>query len=277
MPADRSDFLLKSEASEADALIVDLEDGVAALAKESARRNLADWLTRRAPSSKPVVVRITADSPAEDLLSLSRSIDAVMVPKAEPSAIDEVSALLTERELALGVAHGSIRIIALVETAKGVVLAHETASRSRVVRFAVGRADLTADLRLSIDPDGPEFRYLVLPLVVAGAAAGLDAPIAPTSTRISELEQLRQSTQDFGRWGFRARTAVHPTQLSVINDVFTPTREESDEAEELVRAYEQATSTGSGVFIDSRGRMIDAAVVRSAYETLSRVGKNTAE
>lgn len=273
VPGDQAERLEKALERGADALILDLEDAVAPQSKDGARELVGAWIRRNEASGSAVWLRITADEPAADIAAMGAPIAGVMVPRAEGALLDEVGRLLTAREKELGIPDGSLAIIPLIETARGLLGAVELAEAPRTVRLAIGRADLAGELGLSIDPEGPEFRSILLQLVIASSAAGIAPPVAPTSTDFRDLEALRGSTEHLLRLGYRGRTAVHPAQLPVINDVFTPSADEVQRAERLVVAFEEAERSGSGVITGDDGRMVDAAVVRTAREVLQRAGQ----
>lgn len=238
--------------------------------KAVARDLVAVWLATNAGTTDQVWVRIASHSPAEDIAILTGRVSGIMVPKAEPELLREVDGLLTGLERRVKLAQGSIAVIALIETARGLLSAAELASLPRVARLAIGRADLAADLGLLLEPEDAGFDPLLLQLVVASAAAGIASPMAPTSTDFRDLDALRKSTERFLRLGFRGRSAIHPAQLAVINEVFTPSDAEVQRAARLVAAFEESERGGSGVTLDDDGRMVDVAVVRSAREVLSR-------
>jgi citrate lyase subunit beta/citryl-CoA lyase len=273
VPGDQGDRLEKALTRDADALILDLEDAVAPQSKTAARELVADWMRRNAASGEAVWLRITAEDPAADIAAIGAPIAGVMVPRAESPLLREVDGLLSAREKDLGIPEGALAVIPLIETARGLLDAVALASADRTARLAIGRADLAGELGLGVDPEGPEFRSILLQLVIASSAAGVAPPVAPTSTDIRDLEALRTSTEQLLRLGFRGRTAVHPAQLSVINEVFTPSEDEVERAERLVAAFEEAERGGSGVITDDNGRMVDVAVVRSAREVLQRAGQ----
>lgn len=267
VPGDRADRLAKAWGRGADALIVDLEDAVAPDRKPLARRVVRDWLGAQPPElAARVLVRVTADEPADDLAAIPVPVGAVMVAKAEIPLVARVAELLGAQESSLGWAPGTTAIVPLIETARGLLQAVDLATAPRVRTLAIGRADLAGELGLRVDPDGPEFRSLMLGLVVACAASGIAPPIAPTATDFRRLDALRESTSRLLELGFRGRTAVHPDQLAVINEVFTPTAQELAEARAAVEGFQRA---GGGAHAEG-GRMIDAAVVRSMREVLSR-------
>jgi citrate lyase subunit beta/citryl-CoA lyase len=112
--------------------------------------------------------------------------------------------------------------------------------------------------------------------VLASAAAGLVPPIAPLSTDFRDLDALRYSTAALRRVGFGSRWAIHPAQVPVINETFTPTPEQLEAARRLVERYDGALDQGVGVGVDEDGKMLDEAVVRAARRILVRA-RRTAE
>jgi citrate lyase subunit beta / citryl-CoA lyase len=269
VPADQRDRLATAAGRGADALIVDLEDGVAVAAKAVARENAAAWLSDRR-DEPPAWVRVNVDSLEEDLSALvGTGMAGVVLPKAEPATVTRLDRLLTQLERRRSVPE-PLAVIGLIETARGLMSAAEVASSPRVCHLGIGEADLMAELRMRPGPGREEMTGLRLAIVVASAAAGIGAPIAPTSTDFRDLDGLADSTRMLLRLGFRARTAIHPAQLAVINAVFTPSPEEVEQARRIVDGYEAAAGRGGGVLTDDAGRMVDIAVVRSALEVLDR-------
>ena len=260
VPGHQPDKLAKAGDRGADALIVDLEDAVPAAEKAAARAATADYLIEGA-----AWVRVNADSLAEDIAAVAGTpgLAGLVIPKADPDLLAEADRLLGERPTPL---------IALLETARGIRLLDAVATASRVVRLGIGEADLAGELGIHPDPDRTELWPIRSQVVVASAAWGLHAPIGPVDTSVRDGSTLEPSTALLLRQGFRARTAITPRQLRVINAVFTPTPEEIAAAREVVTLL---SSAGTGVAVDARGRFIDAAVVRSAQEVLDRAGTRT--
>jgi citrate lyase subunit beta/citryl-CoA lyase len=290
VPGDQPDRLAKAPARGADALIADLEDAVAPARKAIARATVRRWLaTVPAGTRGEVWLRINAGHPALDIAEVlsgaltgeARSdaltgavVPGVMVPKAEPGLLAEVNDLLTARERALGLPSGTIGVLPLIETATGLLAAATIAAAPRVVRLGIGEADLAAELGLAPDPDGAELTSLRLQVVVASAAARIAGPVAPISADFRDLAALRTSTVALLRLGFRARTAIHPAQVAVINDVFTPSAEEVARARGLIASFEKSEQAGAGVITDDTGRMVDVAVVRSARDIVARAERD---
>lgn len=269
VPGDQRDLLDRVGTRGADAVIVDLEDAVAVSAKTTARSTVADWLSTRRISSD-VWVRVNAESVEEDLDAVVGSaVHGVVVPKAEPDLLQEVDSCLSRLEASRQVER-PLALIGLVETACGLLTAREVAASPRVHRLGIGEADLLAELRVLPSAMREELTSLRLQVVVASAAAGIGAPIAPTSTDFRDLDALRRSTETLLGLGFRARTAIHPAQLATINQVFTPSAEQTERAQRVVEAYEAALRQGTGVVTDEHGHMVDVAVVRSSREVLER-------
>lgn len=273
VPADREDRLARAADRGADALILDLEDSVPAAGKDQARRLLAGWLAGQRDTDCELWVRINPPTAAEDITAtVGPLVTGVVVPKAEPALLAEISGLLADAESARGVAPGRFGVLPIMETARGLQSVADVAASPRVVRLGLGEADLAADLGVQLSPDRAELLPVRLQVVVAAAAAGIGAPVGPTSTDFRDVDGLRDSTRALLALGFRARTAIHPAQLQVINAVFTPSETEIARAGRLVAAFEAAQRAGAGVFTDENGMMVDVAVVRSAREILARAG-----
>jgi citrate lyase subunit beta / citryl-CoA lyase len=274
VPADRRDRLDGALNRGADALIVDLEDAVPLGGKDQARANLVDWLRgQRAPGCQ-LWVRVNSTCLELDVATaVTSEIAGIVVPKADTATLARVGELLGEREHELAIARGSVLVMALIETAAGLVSVHDIARSPRVRQLGLGEADLTAELRLQPSAERAELASLRLQLVVASAAANIGPPVGPASTDFRDLDRLRRSTLALRRLGFRARTAIHPAQVTIINEVFTATDAEVAAAHQQLAAFEAAERRGSGVLTDDAGMMIDAAVVRSAREVIERAGQ----
>ncbi len=266
VPGDQAGLLAKAPTRGADALIVDLEDAVPMAAKEQARSTAVAWLTglegvERGPE---VWVRIN-NLPvllAADLEAVGAypALAGVVIPKVDsPEVVEEAAGMLPER----------VAIQVMVETARGVLALPRLATAPRVSRLQLGEVDLAADLGMNLSAGGTELTPIRLAVVVASAAAGLERPIAPVSTDYRDLEGLAASTAALRNLGFGARAAIHPAQVEVINRAFTPSAAEVERARDLLARAQDAATAGKGVFVDSSGRMVDEAVLRSARQTLA--------
>jgi len=262
VPGSRPDRFDKAAAGGADAIILDLEDAVAPTDKVAARAAVVAWLHDRT-GGVPAVVRVNSgELLSEDVRAVAAARPfAISVPKVSSAAdIEGVAGLLAGNEIPL---------IALIETAAGVLDARAIAEHPLVARLAIGEADLGAELGIEPSEDGREFWPMRGLVILASAAAGIDPPVGPVFTDIGDLGGLRASTDDLRRRGFGARAAIHPAQVAVINETFTPTAEVVAAARALLDRFE---ASGGGVFADDDGRMVDEAVVRAARRTLEHAG-----
>ena len=273
VPGDAADKLAKALTKGADELIVDLEDAVPQSGKEAARATVASWLGGLAPeTARPRLwLRINPGAQGhEDLRAVAApGLTGVCVAKAEdPADLAELDALLTSLEKERSIAE-PLQLIPLLESGEALFRARELARSARVTRLQLGEADLAADLGVLPSPDGRELLWARSQVVAASAAARINPPIAPVSTDFRDLDALRESTESLRRLGFWGRACIHPAQIPVVHEVFTPSEEELARARDIVARYDEALSTGSGVCLDASGRLIDEAVVRSARRLLS--------
>ncbi|NVI92764.1 CoA ester lyase [Actinomadura sp. BRA 177] len=269
VPGNAPDKLAKAPARGADALIVDLEDAVPQAAKEAARADVADWLAGMGASGAgpDIWVRV---NPGEAGLIDARvvtgpAVTGLCLAKAESAAgLAALDRVVTEAETAAGLAPRTLRVMPLLESAAALLAAPEIARAPRVARLQLGEADLAADLGVVPGPDGRELLWARSTVVAASAAARISPPIAPVSVDVRDLDLLRETTRALSRMGFLGRACVHPAQIPVINEVFTPTPETVAEARGVLERYDRSLAEGSAVCLDDQGRLVDEAVVRSA-------------
>jgi citrate lyase subunit beta/citryl-CoA lyase len=264
-PGNRPELFDKALRSSADGVILDLEDSVPAVEKAVALGHVIDFLSEQNTgiAAAEIWVRVN-NQPGlleEELTALAGSdrLAGVTLPKVEdPAVFDRHDQLLAEYA----------GIVALIESAAGLMAKREIASHPRVHRLGLGEMDLIADLRMDPSPGRHELTPVRVDVVVASAAARIEQPIGPALVDINDEEGLIGSTEELRRLGFGGRSAIHPAQVEIINRVFTPTQPEIEQAQDLVRSLAEATEQGKGVFVDAQGRMIDEAVVRGARQKL---------
>jgi citrate lyase beta subunit len=255
-PGDDERKIEKALAGEADAVVADLEDAVAPERKVLAREVVGRASQR---SRRPaLLVRINApDTPfaGDDLAALvEMAIDGVVVPKATRERIE-----------ALGDEGPSL--LALIETAEGVRGAYETASAARVVRLALGAADLGIDLGLVPTTGGEELLFTRSKLVVDSAAAKVAPPVDGVHLELRDPAGLERDAQLVRSLGFRGKLCIHPAQVGVVNDAFSPSRTEVAAAKRVIEAFDEAVRLGLGV-VQVDGAMVDAPVVERARAVL---------
>jgi citrate lyase subunit beta/citryl-CoA lyase len=181
--------------------------------------------------------------------------DAIVLPKATVDAVD-----------ALGTAGPPV--VAIVETARGVRLAYEIASRPRVAALQIGAVDLGAEVGLEPRPDGLEILYVRSKVVLESAAAGLRPPFDVVHLDIEAGAALEEECRLARSLGFRGKACIHPSQVSVVNLAFTPSESELAWASKVLDAYEAGRAEGRGaVALD--GAMIDLPVVERARRLLA--------
>lgn len=272
VPGDSPRLLDGAAGRGADALVLDLEDAVAAGRKQATRRLVADHLAGVEPGAGPQRwVRVNAETLEADAAAVvGPTLTGVFLPKADLALVRHTDDVLATLEQACGLDQGGVRVIALVESAAGLRDAVALAAHPRVARLGLGEADLAADLGVVPGPEREEMWPYRAQVVLAGVLGGCDHPVGPVETAVHDLDLLQRGTHRLLRQGFRARTCLAPAQLDVVHRVFTPSEPEVAHARAVVEALAAASSTGSAVALDPEGRLVDEAVARSAREVLRR-------
>jgi len=201
----------------------------------------------------------------------------VMLPKCESRGdVLALEGLLSEAEERRGIPKGSLGIIPMVESAKGVESLEEIASASkRIVAIAFGAGDFLRSLGLSyfeLSSDELELLYARSKIVIAARSRGLTPIDTPFFGPIIDKEGLLRECSLAKRLGFSAKLAVHPSHIPIINKVFTPSEREVEEALDIVKAYEEAVARGRGAAV-YKGRMIDYLTYRHAKYVIDLVSK----
>ncbi|MFJ4998781.1 HpcH/HpaI aldolase/citrate lyase family protein [Microbacterium sp. NPDC088619] len=269
-PADRPERFEKALRAGADAVVVDLEDAVAASRKSVARAALLEFARAWVAFGEgaPVVqVRVNAlGSPFHDadlaaIAALPVSF-GVRLPKT--GSADDVAAI--RRALPARDIH------ALLESALSIERAFEIAS-SGVRSIATGEADLRAELGVPAGPAGEAgLAWSRSRVVNAAAAAGLPAPMMAVYADVADLDGLEASCRAGRALGFGGRTAVHPRQVPVIRRAFTPDAGEIAAARDVIERVRSAAADGTGAFALEDGTFVDAAMVHAARRVLERGG-----
>jgi citrate lyase subunit beta/citryl-CoA lyase len=270
VPGDAPDRFDKAVACGAGAVILDLEDAVAAAAKDDARAAVAAWVRRPHGPWPEVWVRINSGGRGDDDVRAvgAAGLTGICVPKVAGRAdLEPLDAVLAEVEARDGVPQGSVAVCPLVESAAGLLDAAAVARGPRVRHLQLGEADLVADLGVDLEPDGTQLLFARSLVVAASAAAGITPPLAPVSTDFRDLAALERSTEQLRRLGFVGRACIHPRQVPVVTAVFIPDPAAVEAAGDVLERLEAG---GSGIAVDRHGRMIDEAVARQARRVLAR-------
>lgn len=265
VPGHRAERVEKALVAGADAVVIDLEDAVPADRKDAARDLTVALLDDRADDGgRQVWVRINppgTDAGRADVAALAgRRLDGLRVPRADdPDEVREVA----ERTGA--------RLQLLLESARGLVRARELAEAHELVAgIGLGEADLAADLLVDRDEGLTWARGAV---VVAARAAGLPSPVQSVWTDVGDTDGLRASSERGRATGFFGRSVVHPRQIDVVHDVYTPSEDEIATAEGVVATAGEAAARGEVAALDAQGRFVDPAVVARARIVLDRAGR----
>jgi citrate lyase subunit beta/citryl-CoA lyase len=280
VPADSEKKLAKGFDTGADALIIDLEDSVAAERKAGARDTALAYLKDNAGrAGRPqLVVRVNALDTGLTDADLDAVVagrpDAILLPKAEggPSVV-HLDAKLSAREALYGLPDGAIAILALTtETASALFLHGSYAGSSRrLTGLTWGAEDLSADIGAETNRDAAG-RFtspymLARSLCLAAAAASRVQPIDTVYSDFRNMAGLREECLDARRDGFTGKLAIHPAQVAVINEVFTPAPEEIAKARAMIAAF--AANPAAGV-VGIDGVMYDRPHLRRAERLLAR-------
>jgi citrate lyase subunit beta / citryl-CoA lyase len=253
VPADNPDRVRKALASEAHAVIVDLEDGVAPTARDEARANLPELLART--PDKPVLVRVNRGDAADLEAVAALDVDGVVVPKvAKPEDVP-----VLDRP-----------VHCLIESAAGVEAAYAIATTSGVAGISLGEADL----RSETGAHEAGLDWARARVVNAAVAAGLPRPPQSVYPYLHDDEGLARSCARGRELGHLGRTAIHPMQLPIIERAYLPTDEEVERARETVEHLEVALGAAAlagGEFVDAAmlGAARQIVAVAAAYGTTS--------
>lgn len=273
VPGNQERRIDKARSIPADAIILDLEDSVPPAEKNSARVMVSASIGGLALKGQEVFVRINAlstDHAVADIKAIATpGLNGICLPKSE-SADDvlRADALIAEAERAADLKVGSIWLLALVETPKGILNVYEIASASpRVLGIAFGPEDYALEMGIKRTKEGAEIYYPRAVIAVACHAAGILA-IDGVYTDIRDEEGLSQETRLARQMGFHGKLLIHPNQVSPVSQLFSPAEEEITHARRVVEAFEAALAQGQAS-TSFEGKMIDAPVAARARKLLA--------
>jgi citrate lyase subunit beta/citryl-CoA lyase len=257
----------------ADGIILDLEDAVAPSEKERARTLLADAIPQVSRKGADVLVRVN-----RPWRLLVRDLEAAVIPGVaalmltkvdSPELVQAAADIVGELETERGIAPGKIQFVVLVETAAGFFRIEAIAkSHPRVVALSLGTEDFTADVGMLPDPDA-----LLYPkqhtLFAARAAGILPMGFVCSIADFRDQDAFRAIIRRSKRLGFVGASAIHPLQVPMLNEEFSPTAAEVERAKRMVAAYDAAFAQGLGA-VQFEGAMIDVPVVQRAQNVIAR-------
>lgn len=265
VPATKHHMISKALESKADAIIIDLEDSVAHMEKENARLKLAHVIGM---NKKRILLRINDfNSPfwQSDILSaIEIGINRIMIPKAESAEnIEEICKFINNESQEM------MEIIPLIETAKGIHFTYEIAkSNIWVLKLAFGSIDYSLDIGCELSTSGMELLYARSKIVNESRAAGLQSPIDTIYPDLNNIAGLKESALHGKYIGFKSKMIIHPNQIDIVNDVFSPTEKELKDAQKLVRVFEEAENKGNAS-IRYQNQLIDYPMYKKAKTLLT--------
>jgi len=276
-------MLSRALESQADSLVLDLEDSVPLESKDSARQEIARWLREHDFGGKERIVRINGLDTPYATLDLEATVptrpDAFLVPKLRsPAELRELDAQLTRLEWQHGMSRGAIVVIPIAtETPQGLLCVAELARQPRVDAITWGAEDLSAALgaRRNRDARGEYlevFRHARIMTLLSAAAAGIDA-IDGVYVDFRDREGLERETLSAAEQGFGGKMTIHPDQIAVVNRLFTPSDAEIAECRELLEVCEVQRASGTLAFA-FRGQMVDAPHIERARRLLARAERS---
>lgn len=276
MPGDAQRKIEKAAGLAVDSVIMDLEDAVALNNKDAARQTVAQALRQVDFRGSERLVRLNMVIPgwlytADIQATVDARPDGYVLPKIEEARqVQRVSALLTEAEERNGWPLNSIKLLAIIETAKGIVNLRDIASSDpRLDALIFGAEDLAGDIGALRTADGHEVAYARSAVVIHAKAFKLQAIDTVFVDLTAPADALIHETRTALEMGYTGKLAIHPRQIEPIQAVFTPSLAEVEAAQALIRAHEQQQAQGTGVF-EYQGRMVDMPMIRAALAVLAR-------
>ena len=260
----------------ADSILLDLEDAVALTEKDSARILVRNMIRDIDFYDTEIAVRINHIDTPFGMSDLEHMIpvkpDAIRIPKIESKEdLMKVIEIIEKIEDQHSIPHDIIKLHPMIETAVGVQNAFEIAScHKRVTAITIGGQDLTADMGIANTKDNAGIDYARKAIVMAAKANRIDV-LDTVFADVDDDEGLRKETEYAKKIGFTGKAVINPRQIDIIHEVFSPSKEEIRKAFKIVKAFNENSAKGIGVFALD-GKMIDAPVVTRAQLVLDLAG-----
>jgi len=256
----------------ADSIMFDLEDSVSMREKDAARMLVYHALKTLDYGNTELVVRVnglnTPYGKADFEAMVAAKPNAIRLPKTEtPEDIIEADALITELEIQNGMEHGTVKLMAAVESALGVLNAYRIATASkRLIGIAIGAEDFVTDLKTTRSEDGVELLTARSQILYAARAAGIDA-LDTVFSDVNDEAGFTKEVKLIKQLGFDGKSIINPRQIEIVHRIYAPTEEEVRKSVRIIEAIKEANEKGSGV-ISLDGKMIDKPIVERANRVL---------
>ena len=276
MPGDNWKMITKSITLGVDSICMDMEDGTAVNKKTEARAIIAKALQELDFGTSEKLARINSVGSGweqEDIEAvLPYHPDGIVIPKVESfEQVEWASKIIEDAELKNGWKVNSIRILIGVETAKGILNLKEIAAHPRLDAIIFGGEDFAASIGAVRTKDAVELLYARQAVIVACAAYDLQ-PIDIVTIDYKDLEALKIESQFGARLGFSGKQVIHPNQVPVVQEAFTPSDEAIAYARRIVETFEASQKEGKGAY-SLDGKMIDMPLLKNAQKVLARAKK----
>ena len=261
-------------AAGADAAILDLEDAVPLTAKPATRAAVVEALKQSRDCLGYVRVNAHDTEFCQDDLTqvVGPWLDGIVLPKAESAAeMQSVDKQVVKLERDQDMEPGGIDIVPIIETAKGLAAVSDIAGcGSRTRRLSFGAVDFARDMGMRLTINEWELTPARSAIALASRVAGLDKPLDTVWAHFRDNEGLKESADRVRDLGFQGKFCIHPGQVAVVNEAFTPGGEEVAKAEKIIAAFEEAEAAGSASIVVD-GFFVDYPVVDQARRTLELV------
>jgi citrate lyase subunit beta/citryl-CoA lyase len=286
VPGSNEKFLAKAPSLPADMFFLDLEDAVAPLEKEAARAKVVAAIRGEDWGDAVVCVRVNAwdtkwtyGDVIEVVSEAGTRLDELMLPKVQSAAeVVALDLLLTQVEINSGLPAGHIGIEAQIETARGLINVEEICAASpRIETVILGPVDFSASMGMPslsgglLIPEypGDYFHYVFMKILMAGRANGLQVIDGPY-VRVRDPDGLREYARRTQVLGFDGKWSLHPDQVGILNQMFSPSQEQFDRAWEVVDAYREATEGDRKGAVMLGEEMIDEASRKVAVTLVAK-------
>lgn len=274
IPGNNPSMLQNSDVFESDSIIIDLEDAVNVMEKDSARNLVKCYLDNLKNKSSELVIRINGldtDYYLDDLNQIvCEKIDAIMLPKAHVNDLKKLDEILNSLEKERNIVK-MIKIIPIVELAESLLEVETMAFQNRVDGILLGAEDFTSDLEVTRTKDGEEIFYARNRIAVACAAAKIDAIDTPFTDTKDNLG-LEMDCEKAISLGMKSKSCIHPNQIETVNEMFSPSQKTIDWAKRILQAKIDADKKGLGAFsVD--GKMVDKPIIERAQKILKKAEK----
>jgi citrate lyase subunit beta / citryl-CoA lyase len=286
VPGSNARFIEKAQGLPVDMVFLDLEDSVAPKEKEGARKTVVDAIRDGDWGDTVVCVRVndwstkwTAFDIVEVVGNAGERLDEIMLPKVENAAqVVAADMVLRQVEISAGLPVGHIGIEAQIETTTGLINVEEICAASpRLETIIFGPADFAASMEMPVltggvqipEYPGDHFHYVFSKILMAGRANGLQVIDGPY-LKVRDQDGLRDYCQRARTLGFDGKWTLHPDQVEVVNEVFSPTQEQFDQAWDILDAYARATDDEGKGAVMFGDEMIDEASRKMAVKFVAR-------